>query len=50
MLEVRGRVKEVKGRKVVVEEWIMANGMITVKGELVAVQVPESLVKELLEG
>jgi hypothetical protein len=33
---------------VVVEEWIMADGVITVKGELIAVQVPESLVKELL--
>jgi acyl-coenzyme A thioesterase PaaI-like protein len=49
VLEIRGRVKEVKGRKVVVEEWIVANGVITVKGELVAVQVPESLVKELLK-
>ncbi len=48
MLEVRGRVKEVKGRKVVVAEWIVANGVITVRGELVAVQVPEGLVRELL--
>lgn len=48
-LEIRARVKEVKGRKVVVEEWIQANGVITVKGEVVAVQVPESLVQELLE-
>ncbi|MCA1899588.1 MAG: PaaI family thioesterase [Chloroflexi bacterium] len=48
VLEVRGRVKEVKGRKVVVEEWIVADGMVTVKGELVAVQAPESLVRELL--
>lgn len=47
-LEVRAKVKEVKGRKVVIEEWIMANGVITVKGEVVAVQVPESLVMELL--
>jgi acyl-CoA thioesterase FadM len=50
LLEVRGRVKEVKGRKVVVEEWITANGIVTVRGEVVAVQVPESLVKELLGG
>ncbi|MCC6986779.1 MAG: hypothetical protein IT309_10135, partial [Anaerolineales bacterium] len=49
-LEVRARVKEVKGRKVVIEEWIQANGVVTVKGEVVAVQVPEELVKELLEG
>ena len=41
-LEVRGKVKELKGRKVVIEEWILANGVITVRGEVVAVQVPES--------
>lgn len=48
-LEVRGRVKEVSGRKVVVEEWITADGEITVRGELVAVQVPDELVLELLD-
>jgi len=48
-LEIRARVKEVKVRKVVVEEWIQVNGEITVKGEVVAVQVPENLVKDLLE-
>lgn len=49
-LEIRGRVKEVKGRKIVIEEWILANGATTVRGEVVAVQVPEQLVKELLES
>lgn len=49
-LEVRGRVKELMGRKVIVEEWILANGIITVRGELVAVQVPESMVDEMLRG
>jgi acyl-coenzyme A thioesterase PaaI-like protein len=49
-LEVRGKVKEVKGRKVVIEEWIVANGVTTVRGEVVAVQVPEQLVNELLEN
>lgn len=48
-LEIRGKVKEVKGRKVVIEEWLMANGEITVRGEVVAVQVPEQLVKDLLD-
>lgn len=49
-LEVRGKIKEHKGRKVVVEEWIIVNGVITVRGEVVAVQVPESMVDELLKG
>jgi len=49
-LEVRGKVKELKGRKVVIEEWILANGVITVRGEVVAVQVPESMMAELVKG
>jgi acyl-coenzyme A thioesterase PaaI-like protein len=49
-LEVRGKVKELKGRKVVIEEWILADAVITVRGEVVAVQVPESLVEELVKG
>ena len=48
-LEVRGRVKEHKGRKAVIEEWILANGVVTVRGELVAVQVPQSMLEELLK-
>jgi hypothetical protein len=35
---------------VVVESWIFANDIATVRGEVVAVQVPESLVQELLNG
>ncbi len=50
LLEIRGKVKEVKGRKVVIEEWITVNGEITVRGEVVAVQVPDSLVQELLQA
>lgn len=49
ILEVRGKVKTVKGRKVVIEEWIVVNGEITVRGEVVAVQVPEEMVKELVK-
>jgi acyl-CoA thioesterase FadM len=47
-LEIRGRPKEVKGRKVVVEERIIARGEITVRGEVVAVQVPDELVLEII--
>ena len=49
VLEVRARVKEVTGRKVVIEEWLMAEGIVTVRGEVIAVRVPESLIQELLE-
>src|SRR3972149_819083 len=43
-LEVRGRVKEIKGRKVVIEETISAGGNVTVRGEVVAVEVPGALI------
>ncbi|MDR3684253.1 MAG: PaaI family thioesterase [Geothrix sp.] len=41
-LEIRGRVKEIKGRRVVVEAALFAGGRKTVQGEVVAVQMPES--------
>ena len=41
-LEIRGRAKEVKARKVVVEATLYANGVATVRGEIVAVQMPET--------
>ena len=50
MLEIRGKVKEVKGRKVVIEEWIMVNGEVTVRGELIAMQVPDQMMQELLSS
>jgi acyl-coenzyme A thioesterase PaaI-like protein len=43
-LEVRGRVEELKGRKVVVTATLAANGEVCVKGRVVAVRVPEGLV------
>lgn len=45
VLEVRGRVKEIKGRKVVIESTLSARGEICARGEVVAVQAPESLFK-----
>ncbi|RJR29591.1 MAG: PaaI family thioesterase [Candidatus Latescibacterota bacterium] len=44
VLEVRARVKEIKGRKIVVAATLSAAGEICARGELVAVQVPEHLV------
>jgi acyl-coenzyme A thioesterase PaaI-like protein len=41
-LEIRGRVKEIKGRKVVVDTTVMADGVVTARGSVVAVQMPDS--------
>jgi acyl-coenzyme A thioesterase PaaI-like protein len=42
-LEVRGRVKEIKGRKVMVSATVSAGGEICAEGEVVAVQMPEQM-------
>ena len=45
-LEVRAQVKEIKGRKVVVTSQLIADGQICARGEVVAVQMPEHLLKK----
>ena len=39
-LELRGTVQEIKGRKVIVETTVYADGVATAKGSVVAVQMP----------
>jgi acyl-coenzyme A thioesterase PaaI-like protein len=46
-LEVRGKVKEIKGRKVVVAAALSVHGEVTARGEVVAVQVPQELLDRL---
>ena len=43
-LEVRGRVEEISGKKVVVSETLSANGKICARGRVVAVRMPEDMV------
>ncbi len=42
-IEIRGRVEEVKGRKVVVSATVSVDGEICAKGQVVAVKMPESM-------
>ena len=42
-LEVRGAVKEIKGRKVVVSATLSVNDQVCARGQVVAVQMPENL-------
>jgi acyl-coenzyme A thioesterase PaaI-like protein len=42
-LDVRGRVKEIKGRKVVVTATVSAEGQVCARGEVVAVKMPEHM-------
>jgi acyl-coenzyme A thioesterase PaaI-like protein len=45
-LEVRARVKEIKGRKVTVLATVTAGGEVCVRGEVVAVQMPDHLMSQ----
>jgi len=40
-LEVRARVKELKGRKVVMTATLLAKGKVCAQGEVIAIQMPE---------
>ncbi len=44
-LEIRGKIVELKGRKVITEITVSANGEVTAKGKVVAVQMPENFLK-----
>ncbi len=41
-LELRGRIKEIKGRKITVAVELTANGTLCARGEVLAVQMPEA--------
>lgn len=46
-LEIRGKVKEIKGRKVIVEATLSAQGELCAKGEVIAVRIPDTLLQEI---
>lgn len=46
VLEARGRIKERSDRKAVVEVTVSANGVVTAKGDVVAVPMPASMIRE----
>ena len=47
-LEVRGRVKEIKGKKVIVEATLSAHGEVCARGEVVAVKMPEHMMPKVV--
>ncbi len=44
-LELRGKIIDVKGKKVISEITVSANGIVTAKGKVIAVQMPENFTK-----
>jgi acyl-coenzyme A thioesterase PaaI-like protein len=45
-LEVRGKVREASERKAVVEVTVSADGVVTARGEVVAVRIPETMTRK----
>ena len=41
-IEIRGRVTEIRGRKVTVETTVQVDGVVTARGEVLAVQMPDT--------
>jgi acyl-coenzyme A thioesterase PaaI-like protein len=46
-LEIRGKVKEMKGRKVVVSATVSAEGEVCARGQVVAVKMPLKTIRDL---
>lgn len=46
-LILRGKVKEIKEKKVIVEVSLLANGEICASGEVIAVKIPETMISTL---
>ncbi|MBT8396553.1 MAG: PaaI family thioesterase [Gemmatimonadetes bacterium] len=44
VLEVRGRIVEITDKKVVLEETLSADGVVTARGRVVAVRMPEAMI------
>ena len=49
-LELRGRVKEIKGRKVIVAVDLYAHDELCARGEVVTVQVPDDFMARIMGG
>jgi acyl-coenzyme A thioesterase PaaI-like protein len=42
-LVIRGKIREIKGRKTIVDAELSADGVVTARGEIIAVQIPDSM-------
>jgi acyl-coenzyme A thioesterase PaaI-like protein len=47
-LELRGKVKEIKGRKVIITVDLIAHNEVCARGEVVTVQVPEDFMSRII--
>jgi len=49
-LELRGTIREVKGKKVIVDVKVIAKGEVTATGEVVTILVPDKYIQKIAKG
>ena len=49
-LEIRGKIREISGKKVTVDVEVFANGIVTATGEVITIQVPDKYIKEIIKS
>jgi acyl-coenzyme A thioesterase PaaI-like protein len=49
-LQIRGRISSIEGKKVTVSVDVIANGIKTVQGEVVAIQVPARYIDDIIKS
>ena len=49
-LQIRGRISSIEGKKVTVKVDVIANGVITVQGEVIAIQVPARYIDDIINS
>ncbi len=49
-LQIRGRISSIEGKKVTVKVDVIANGLITVQGEVIAIQVPARYIDDIIKS
>jgi acyl-CoA thioesterase FadM len=49
-LELRARVREIKGRRVMLDISLSAKGVVCARGDVVAIQMPDDWIEKLGRG
>ena len=49
-LQIRGKIREISGKKVTVDVKVLANDVVTVTGEVITIQVPDKYIQEIIKS
>jgi hypothetical protein len=49
-LQIRGKIRGIEGKKVTIDVDVIAKGEVTVKGEVIAIQVPDKYIEDIMKN